>query len=412
MQLRWIGTRAPRDRTGPSLPEHFDVIVVGTGPAGSAFLRTLRDEAPDTRVAVLDKAVFPRDKVCGDALTHTSCPLVQEIFPELRGKIPTRSFTHRYTLRYPSGHVFSREDQELDVIPRRELDDLLWTAARHDGAVVLEGARVSDVLTDGIRVTGVIAKHQGEVLELSGDLVIAADGSNSMIMRRTRTARADTPPIAVRQYVRGIPPTGDGLIFVIDPDHHGYFWLFPIVENDRWSANVGWFGFGGRGVNPRARLESFLSDEDIVRRYLGSGQRIGSVKAFPLNLAPTRSGRLRAGRPLWGPGYLLLGDSAGLIHPFTGEGIAFALHSGRRAAELVGESTDTAVIGPRYQEDGLAFVDGVYSMTRTAMLFYLPCALPKPVRSLYLTALPGLDATRKAVKRAKGFARGAVQRRR
>lgn len=232
---------------------HHDVVVVGAGPAGSSFVRTLRDRAPDADVLVLDKARFPRDKVCGDALTHTSCPLVLEVFPELVGRLPTRSATRRYTLRYPDGRVFSRDDQELDVIPRRELDHLLWEAARHPGVTVAEETRVVDVVMDGPRVVGVLAAGDGHRRTITADLIVAADGSNSSVGRKTRAVAGRPPVTAVRQYVRGVPPTEDGLVFIIDPEHHGYFWFFPIVGDGTWSANVGWFGFGrARGQPPRA----------------------------------------------------------------------------------------------------------------------------------------------------------------
>jgi geranylgeranyl reductase family protein len=384
---------------------HVDVIVVGGGPAGAAFVRTLRDEAPSARVLLIDKAHFPRDKVCGDALTHTSCPLVLEVFPELRGRLPTSSFTQRYTLRYPGGRSFSRDDQELDVIPRLELDDLLWRSAVHPGVTVLEGASVTDVVRDGDAVRGVVVERDGDRTTFTADVVVAADGSGSVIRRRTRVAPEDAPLAGVRQYIRGVPPTDDGLVFILDPDHHGYFWFFPIVGSGQWSANVGWFGFKRHGGNPLQRLEAFLHDDPTVRDYVGGGTREGRVQGFPLNLAPTRLGRIRPVNPLWGPGVVLTGDAASLIHPLTGEGIAFALHSGRSAARHLARSLDASEIGPAYQAEALEFVRQAYNVPRTTLLFRWPCSVPGEVLPLYLGLLPMLDVARRGVKRARAAAR-------
>lgn len=386
----------------PPHEDRYDAIVVGGGPAGSAFVRSLRDLRPETRILLVDRAYFPRDKVCGDALTHDSSPLLAEIFPELHDRLPTQSFTRRYTLHYPGGHVFSREDQQLDVVPREQLDHLLLEASLHEGVELMEGTKVVDVVRTGTRVTGVVAERSGERFELHADLVLAADGSGSVLRRRTRVLTEEPPFAAVRQYVDGVPPTDDGLVFVIDPEHHGYFWFFPIASPS-WSANIGWFGHQRHGARPRERLEWFLSHDPVVNRYLGTGARRGTPAVSPLNLAPLRRGGIRPVNPLWGDGFLLLGDAASLVHPFTGEGISFALHSGRSAAQLVATSTATATIGPRYQQDALAFLDSHYSLTRTALLFDLPCRIPPRLRPTYLRLLPTLDRARKGVKQVRGL---------
>lgn len=133
------------------------------------------------------------------------------------------------------------------------------------------------------------------------------------------------------------------------------------------------------------------------------------MKGAPLRLAGTRSARLRLDRPPWGLGYLLVGDAAGLVHPFTGEGIAFALHSGRAAAELVASGLSDDELGHRYEEDALSFAGDVYNLPRTAMLFALPCHLPPAVRSVYLGSLPALDVLRKGAKQLRRRTAGAAR---
>jgi flavin-dependent dehydrogenase len=145
-------TRAPERRIGVMLPDDgrsdYDVIVVGGGPAGCAFTRSLIGRGLSLRTLLIDKARFPRDKVCGDALTHHAIPAVHRVFPELTGLTPSGSYTCRELLWYPNGRCLVREQQALDVVPRVDFDNALWQATTEAGAETLEGARVSGVLVE------------------------------------------------------------------------------------------------------------------------------------------------------------------------------------------------------------------------------------------------------------------------
>src|SRR4051812_38438278 len=104
----------------------YDIIVVGGGPAGCAFVRTLLQLKTRLRVLLIDKERFPRDKVCGDGLNHRAVPKVSEVFPELSSLIPSASFTGRQVFRYPEAQLMYCEELTLDVIPRIEFDNALW----------------------------------------------------------------------------------------------------------------------------------------------------------------------------------------------------------------------------------------------------------------------------------------------
>src|SRR5262249_5597661 len=158
-------------------------------------------------------ARFPRDKVCGDALTHQAIPVIRHVFPELPHLTPSASSTFSQILMYPNGRVFVREDQALDVVPRLELDNALWRATPAAGVETLEGAAVSEVLTYDGRVRGVRIRDDTGQRTLTCRLLVGADGSRSVVRRATGRTADDYVIHALRQYVRGIPDSTQGLIF-------------------------------------------------------------------------------------------------------------------------------------------------------------------------------------------------------
>lgn len=362
----------------------YDVIVVGGGPAGCAFTRSLIARNSTLRSLLVDKSRFPRDKVCGDALTHQAIPVIRQVFPELRWLTPSDSFTSRQVLQYPNGRCLIREGQALDVMPRVEFDNALWKATAGAGAETLEGARVSGVLTDGGRVRGVKVQHDGVERVLTCRLLVGADGSQSVVRRGTGRTDRDYVIHALRHYVRDVPETTDGLIFFFDLPHWGYFWIFPFVrDGERW-ANL---GYGNASDNRRLKERFWhYCRTPEVRRYLGDARFEGKLVGFPLNMARfTWNGRLS--RPLWGPGYILLGDAASLIHPLSGEGISFAIESGRIAADvLLDDRIRPAWKGRVYERRVLRHVRPRFLSITAFCAIRLPMLLPRWLSNRYIDA--------------------------
>ena len=312
--------------------EGFDVLVVGSGPAGSvAALVLARGGA---RVALVDKAGFPRDKACGDLVGPRGVRLLEELGLEVPGaervgdmmvvgptgrrvRLPCRPGT-----AYP-GHGL--------VAPRTVLDETLHRAAVSAGARPFVGRAAEPLLGDGTLRGFVLSSGT----RLRADVVIGADGATSRVAdvaglvdgRRVLWGFALRAylddPVRLPHIVLWEPAAGRGF--------PGYGWLFPGVGGQ---ANVG-LGLGvlsdrSAGAGATQGFESFVAHLrrlgvlDTHRPPAPPRSRLGGwLKMGMVGTVPAR-GRV-----------LLVGDAAGLVNPLQGEGIAQAMGSGRAAAEAV-----------------------------------------------------------------------------
>ena len=205
----------------------YDIVIVGTGPAGSAFARSVRRAAPYLRLLAIEETPHPRDKVCGGALTYRALPLVRTLFPEV-GSLPTTGFTREYRLCFPNGRSVARGDGEFAVVCRRVFDEALWNAARSDGVETLEDARVTGLLRSAGRVTGVCVERRSARWNVQCRMVVGADGSTSVVRRCTGSGPSRSRGAAVRQFVRDVDPAARALVFLVDPGCHGYLCDLPL----------------------------------------------------------------------------------------------------------------------------------------------------------------------------------------
>lgn len=311
-----------------------DVVVVGGGPAGASSAARLA--AGGARVVILEQRAFPRDKVCGDFVGPAALMELESLGIASRPDYLATNVIRHAALYLDGRELIRRPLPNVEplpaygrCVPRLILDRWILDAAREAGARVIEGARVTDfeVTSDGISVN---AQRGREPLRLRARLLIGADGSSSVVGRAMRgSVPADENRIiAVRAYYEGVQAPEDRAdLFFSAKSFPGYYWLFPTGAGE---ANVG-VGMVLETLPPTSDhlrellLDLVANDPALAARLHGARLR-GKVIGWPLTTYDDRV-------PLVSDRVLLVGDAAGFINPLNGEGIQYALVSGRWAAE-------------------------------------------------------------------------------
>lgn len=309
----------------------YDAIVVGAGPAGSATGILLAESG--MTVLVLDRAKFPRSKMCGEYLSPETARILDRLgvldAVDRAGAVPLWGMTitgpdgARIVGTYPTtGRWRGYRDHAL-AIPRTTFDGILATRLRATHADFRERYRVTDLVMDGDRVAGVEALDPaGRPRRFRARLVIGADGRNSVVARRLGLVSPHPlRRMAFMTYMSGPTDQADrGEIYVSPPD---YSILNPMAPG---RLNVSVVVPLADTVPARGRLDAFFDARIRQLPYLSprlAGFRrdapVTALGPLAVRVAPPRCG-----------GVLLIGDSAGFYDPFTGEGIYTAL----RSAEL------------------------------------------------------------------------------
>ena len=322
-----------------------DVIVVGAGPAGSSAAYALAQAGLD--VLVLEKTEFPREKVCGDGLTPRAVKSLVAMgidTSEDNGFIRNRGLRiigGGMRLELPWPELASYPDYGL-VRPRLDFDDLLATTARKAGARLQTSTTVTGPVLDATgRVSGVVAKVGADKVEQTyrAPLVIAADGVSARLALALGIAKRDDRPmgVAVRRYYTS-PRTHDDML---------ESWLELRSPNGDLLPGYGWvFGVGDGTSNVGLGLLNTTKawqDTDYRKLLKSWVSAMPSEWQFTEEFAtgPIRGAALPMGfnrQPHYTRGVMLIGDAAGAVNPFNGEGIAYAMESGLLAAEYAAQA--------------------------------------------------------------------------
>ncbi len=327
-----------------------DVLVVGAGPAGSAAAAWAARAGLD--VLLVDAAVFPRDKTCGDGLTPRAIGELQRLGLEdwLRAHtvnqgLRAHGFGQTLLLPWPGGSL----PDWGSAVARTELDDHLRTTAIKAGARALDGARAVDVRMAGDRVAAVVLETVGEDgkerVEVACRRLVVADGVRSPLgkllgrewHRETvygvagrsyvSSTRSDDPWISSHLELRG----EDGEIL------SGYGWIFPLGTGEV-NVGVGTLATLRRPADIAIRpLMSFYADQRREEFELHGELRAPTSALLPMGGAVSHV----AGR-----NWALIGDAAACVNPLNGEGIDYGLESGRLVVETMAGTDDLSRAWP------------------------------------------------------------------
>jgi len=328
--------------------DEADVIVVGAGPAGATTAFYLAQSGLD--VLLLEKSRFPREKVCGDGLTPRAVKAlvgmgirVGEQDGWVRNK-GLRVVGAGMRLEMPWPELSSYPGYGL-VRTRHDMDEALARRAQQAGARLLEGVTVTGPVRHerSGRITGVLARPDGgDERRYAARVVVAADGNSSRLSVAMGLRKRDDRPlgVAVRTYYKS-------------PRHEDDYlesWL-DLWDGDRLLPGYGWiFGMGdgtsnvGLGLLNTSAAFGHTDYNALLRKWLkGMPAEWGFTEEN--RTAPVRGAALPMGfnrTPHYHQGLLLAGDAGGMVNPFNGEGIAYAMESGEILARTITQALGRA----------------------------------------------------------------------
>ncbi|WNJ19504.1 geranylgeranyl reductase family protein [Pontibacter sp. G13] len=318
----------------PSSP----ILIVGAGPAGCACALQLAELGVPS--ILIDKATFPRDKICGDALSGKVISALRHINPDIPARLHAwqdKSPTYGIRFTSPSGEQldvpFKLNKPDASVLSpglvakRMHFDQFLFELAQEEPLIqTVEGysAKTIQRTSEGIQISDGERRFQGAA-------IVGADGAHSIVNKQLGAINFDRNhhSAGVRAYYKGITGFHEDryleLHFLKDllP---GYLWIFPLPNGQ---ANVGLgmlsADIAHKQVNLRKQLSHWVENHPALKDRFAQAKQIGKTVGFGLPLGSKRY-------PLSGDRFVLTGDAAALIDPFSGEGIGNALYSGRIAA--------------------------------------------------------------------------------
>ncbi len=309
-----------------------DVLIAGAGPAGTACALALAKSG--LSVAIIDKKVFPRDKICGDAIGGRVKSVLRKIDPDLEVALKNfeqKSISKGWKLVAPNGkEVEVRFTTSGYISKRLDFDYFLYQQVKKEkGIQCIEGYGIKQIQIGNDNVIVLLDDERS----IHAEVIIGCDGAHSIVQKSTVGRKVDEAFYsgAVRAYYRNIDGIQPNIIEIhLAKDFlPGYFWIFPIQDG---VSNVG-FGMltkdiSERKINLKEALTTLIQNSPLLAPRFKNAEAITKPEGFGLPLGGRKL-------QLSGDRFILCGDAASLIDPLNGEGIGNAMLSGYLAAQSI-----------------------------------------------------------------------------
>jgi geranylgeranyl reductase family protein len=309
------------------LPETFDIAILGAGPAGTSTAMALKNSG--LSVALIDKAIFPRRKACGDAIPGNTLKHLRALLPDFDAELLGLSAKEKVF----STAFFPRKGRPVTMSwvnlaynsPREDFDDfLLRTCLKHTNTQFFEGTHIARLAYDNDGFVQLF--HKDGSTFLRARFVIGCDGPNSVVadslLPKDKQPGRDGTAITA-YYENVICKPGQNEMFVLKNKRQtGYFWIFPIGGD---VYNVGFGLFGREKVPYKAMLRGLIENDELISPRFLNARQISDYKGGNLPFG----GRKNC---ICGDNFILAGDAAHLVDPLLGHGIDKAVESGIIAA--------------------------------------------------------------------------------
>lgn len=315
----------------------YDTIVVGAGPAGCSAAFFMAQAG--ARVLLIDKGVFPRDKVCGDGISPRALAVLDRIGVSEKIEESGVCKVNEVLVSSPNGTIMRSRIPAVDgfrdygIVLRREvLDHLFFDHVRRlENIDVLQRSVVTDLFYEGEDVCGVRVAGRDGAIDIPGNTIIGADGVHSLVAKRLSLSNREPRHRAfgIRAYFDDVSDLRDCLEIHYDKTVlPGYAWVFPTGEGQA-NIGVGVINRYTKSAGIGSLFQSFIESSPAIRERLRSATMVGdSLKGWPIAMGSFPGPRGKGN-------VVLIGDAGSMIDPLTGEGIYTALRSGELSARAL-----------------------------------------------------------------------------